>query len=184
MNQKDIKKWYQQHGMEYIEEDWADDSLQPGDAGYQNPRSYRAKGTVADPIRLGLSKLMEHIEQEGGLLILWGERDDRELVEVLEEFFDPYIAMLNYPKGNVLRQFINDRFTYAEAAEEGSLSRWGAWKQVRSAMREVVKLIAQDDLYPSRWKAPDRRQRYYAAEKEAAWRVFARFMERRRNGRN
>lgn len=165
MDEKDIRRWYQQHGVEFIASDWKRDP-ETGESLYPDGLDAERR----DVTRLVDSTWMRFFE-EGQLP--WFLPRDRDTVEALEEFFSPYIAMLPRPKGNVLRQLVNDTLTYQEIAEDRDVSRQGAWKQVNAAVTELVRLVARDD--PAFTPPRDGRRRDKRAELASAAAVLNRF---------
>lgn len=173
---KEVRRWYHDHGMEVIPQDW-DARSETGESdtvlrvtNWHNRILDDNKRTQLRPFTAGDSWWWE------ALTPLWQPRDDRETIERMEAFFAPYIAMLPYPKGNIIRQLFNDRLTYAEAGDREEMTRQGAHAALQRAVRALVKLIAQDD--PSFLPPADGRRRDYDAERAAARRVYDRYMRR------
>jgi hypothetical protein len=179
VDSKKIRRWYQRHGMEYLPEDWG----QRSETGESD-----SKQTATGPYGGQLGNEQTTLVANTGEMQWWWEdkrppwtqRHDRAWVVTLDEFFAPYLSMLNRPKGNLLRQLINDRLTYEAIGKEVGMSKQGAWKQLKSAIQEVTRLIALDD--PEFVPQPDGRRRDRDAEREAAGRVFARYLEGRQHG--
>lgn len=107
----------------------------------------------------------------------WTEAD---WVIVLDDFFAPYLAMLPRDQGELVRQLINDRLTYAEVGQSRRVSRQAAHQRAQTALRDLTLVIAQDD--PAFRREADGRSRNFKAEAEAAERVFDAFLKRREDG--
>lgn len=169
MNPKEVREWYRANGMEYIPEDWGDRFDTGESADREGP----------DPRVLGREHLRVFLP--GSFLegsAPWSQSrssEEREYMEVLEDFFQPYIAMLPRPKGELLRQMMNDQKTYAQIQEdEGRASRGSTVNAGKRALQALIRLIAQDD---PEFVAPlDGRRRDYEAEATAARRVFSRYL--------
>jgi hypothetical protein len=171
VNDKEIRKWYQDNGMEYIPEDWGPRAATGESAAAQPSKQQRPRGeTVYNYRYLGeLSSL------------LWsGERSERDqvLMWALEDFFVPYISQLPRAKGELIRQVMNDQHTFDAVAEDLDMyGRNSAHRAFQRAVRSLVRVIANDD--PSYHAPADGRMRDYNAELEAAERVFDRYMTAR-----
>lgn len=178
---RNVRQWYHKHGVPLREEDWGDrfengESATPSRATEWYGRMFDDnKRTQLRPFTAGDSWWWELLSP------LWPPREDRETIERLEAFFAPYIALLPYPKGNLIRQLFNDRLTYAEAAEGAQLTRQGAYAATRRAVRALTRLVANDD--PDFVPPTDGRRRDYEAERAAAWRVYDRYTRRQDDNR-
>lgn len=157
MNDKEIREWYQANGMEYIAEDWDADAPQ-----------------VQEPERHG--GMRARTIEPNMVLAVHPHRtpEERTRMEALEDFFEPYISMLPRPKGELIRQLINDQKTYeAIRQDEGRASRGSTINAGKRALQALLRLIANDD--PDFTPPADGRRRDYEAERAAAERVFARY---------
>lgn len=166
----DIRRWYQDNGVSYEKEDWGPRSETGESAGRQ-----REKAERSGPDRVsGHDPTSEWWWERQRAP--WRERDvdEAQWAWALEDFFGPYLAMMSRPKGNLLRQLINDGRTYAEIGAYNGVTRQAAYAAVKRAMQDLTKLIARDD--PSFDRPDDGRQRDYEQERASAERVFDRYM--------
>ncbi len=165
----DIRRWYHDNGMPFEEEDWGPRS-ETGESSGPQVQDREREGR--DGIRSSASTpdRMWWWEKQR---FPWRERTqgEKEWLYLLDAFFAPYIAMLPRPKGNLVRQVFGEQMTYREVAEEAGLfDRSGARKRVLAAVRDLTRLIANDDALFS--PPPDGRERDHEAEARAARRVF------------
>lgn len=150
MNEKEIRRWYREHGMSPPDQEPTDRAALMGDL----------------------------LDRES--VPLWTGRsvEDVEYMKALADFFDPYIALMARPKGNLIREYMGLRKTEAEIGKEYGLSQQAVSQALQRALRTLTRLIAMDD---PEWKPPaDKRRRDYEGEKKAAERVFDRYWRRRR----
>lgn len=172
---EDIKRWYQEHGMPYVHEDWQ----------YRDETGESATRQTQPPEERGGQRFVPRDPTEQW----WWERqhfpwrprtfEEREWQEVLEDFFTPYIAMMARPKANLLWQVFGVRATYADAGASEGISRQAAQQAVKRAVRDLTKRIAMDDVL---YRPPtDGRRRDYEEEQRAAKRVFMVYLARRRS---
>jgi hypothetical protein len=181
---KKVRRWYEKHGIEYIPGDWGARSDTGETMSRDNTSSHYGGSKGHSRTQL--------VSSDAGMAWWWEKRslpwlprqwEDQEMVLALDEFFEPYISLLNHPKGNLLRQLINDRLTYEDIGENENISKQAAWKKLRSAVRDLTRLIAYDDpaFGPAEEgrRREDGRRRDYDAEREAAERVFDHYMARR-----
>ena len=77
---------------------------------------------------------------------MWHARTDeeREVLEALEDFFLPYIAVLPKEKASVLDQYLGQRRTQEEIAAAQGVSQQAVSKQLRTALRALINRIAAD----------------------------------------
>lgn len=97
-------------------------------------------------------------------------REEQDWLDLLDRFFAPYIAMLPRPKGNLVRQVFNDLSSYTKVGQENRMARQSAHEAVVRAVRDLTRLIANDD--PLFRPPADRRRRDFEEEARAARRVF------------
>ena len=172
MKLDDIKKWYAKNGMEYIPEDWEGSRTsyfgtkrKGADAGMVL-RGYTAgDGWWADKAYVWAHEARTPQEQM--------------YIELLEEFFTPYLALLSRTDGNLVRQLVlnTHRLTYAELAKKHGLARQSAWEKAQRALQRLTRSIAEDD--PQFEDPKDQRRRDFDAEQDAARRVLKAFILKR-----
>ena len=157
MNDKEIRKWYADHGVEYIPEDWG------------------ARGNKMNFMGTSMPSYILMLEEEGRAKPLWPQRGDgeREYVLALEDFFAPYIALLPRPKGNLIEEYMGMRRTQADLARSEHVSQQAVSKAMKAALRSLTRLIAKDD--PEYVPPQDGRRRDFEGERAAAMRVFVRW---------
>lgn len=178
MNEKEIRRWCHDNGIEYIASDWgprSDTGESAGEASYYGERQEHR-----NVVRWDMTGLLTGREQKSDSAPVWAGRtpEDREYIEALEDFFDPYIAMLPRPKGNLIREYMGMRRTQRDIGRSEGVTRSAVTHALKRALRDLTRLIAKDD---PEWVPPaDKRRRDYEGEKEAAERVFGRYWRRRR----
>lgn len=183
MTQKDIARWYHENKMEYLKDNWGprDENGESASKQVQLPEYATKEGGGSSAVRStdptpGGDSAWWWEEQE----LMWEQRspDEQQWIDALDDFFAPYIAMLPRPKGNLIREVFNDRHTYVEVGKDNQFyDRQAARKAVQRAVRDLTKLIAQDD--PMFRPPLDGRQRDFEAEQRAARRVFVLYLNRR-----
>lgn len=175
MEGKDIRRWYHDHGIPYLEEDWGERADTGESGGPQTQQPQRAAGASVRTIG-STPDMMWWWEKQPWP---WRERGDseRDWLLLLDDFFLPYLALLPRAKGNLLRQVFGDLATYQEVGDAERVSRQAAQQSTVRALRALTRVIAEDD--PAFVAPPDGRRRDYEAEAEAAKRVFLRFVEGR-----
>ncbi len=203
MNEKEIRRWYREHGLEYLPGDWDRRGGTGESASYQPVTPERAPEFGASrstskkihPLsddRLVYEEAMSASEQTslpGGVggthfqsrfHALWAAQrtpEDREEVEAMEEFWFPYLHMLPVPKANILWQVMNARLTYEQIGEARGTSRQAAHDAVRTATRDLLRLVAADE--PRFVPHADKRRRDYEGEEAAALHVLNRYWKGR-----
>ncbi len=170
---KDIRRWYHKHGLPYEEEDWGPRSDTGESAGQQTQHQER---TGRDGVRSSATTPDRMWWWETKALP-WSARSraEQEWVNMLDDFFSPYIAMLPRPKGNLLTHIFAEQLSYAETAKaEGLSSKGSIHKQVQRAVHDLTRLIAEDDalFHPP----ADGRARDFDDEQRAARRVFVLYL--------
>ena len=168
----DIRRWYHQHGMPYEEEDWGPRSEVGESIGLQvQPREREGRdgvrSTASTPDRMWWWE-KQHFPWHPRSLV------EKQWVQLLDDFFTPYLAMLPRPKGNLVRQVYGEQRTYTEVGQESGIARQSAHEAVQRAVRDLTRLIANDD--PLFCPTPDGRRRSYDEEAQAAHRVFAAYL--------
>lgn len=166
----DIRRWYQDNGVSYEKEDWGPRGENGESAGRQ-----REKAERSGPDRVGGHDPTSEWWWERQRAP-WRERDvdEAQWAWKLEDFFAPYISLLSRPKGNLLRQLINDGRTYAEIGEYNGVTRQAAYAAVSRAVQDLTKLIALDD--PNFAWPDDGRKRDFAAERQSAQYVLEQYL--------
>ena len=167
----DIQRWYHNHQMPFLEEDWqlrsdTGESDSPQSQEGERTKEVRSSANTAD-------RLWWWEKQQ----FPWRKRthEEQEWQEKLDQFFAPYLAMLPRPKGNLLRSLYGDLRSFTELGLDARTSRQAAFKAARSARRALIRLIAEDD---PQFVAPvDGRTRDYEGEEYAAERVFFHYLE-------
>lgn len=169
---RDIRRWYSDHGMPYLEEDWGERDESGESSGQQvqeGERTREVRSTAATPDRMWWWE-KQHFP--------WRPRSDeeKEWALTLEEFFTPYVALLPRAKGNLLQQVFGDLRTYGDVGREEGKSRQAAQQATQRALRALVQLVANDDplFRPST-------PRDYEEESRAARRVFVLYLSERRS---
>lgn len=166
MTDKDIRQWYDAHGIEFKGEDWGPRGETGESSGRQN----------ADPDRVGRdyvvsldpAELYAHDDGSlGDIMLLWEQREDHEVLEAIEEFFAPYMSLMPFSKRRVLDEYLLARRTQADLAAEAGVSQQAVSKQLASAVRWLTRTIATD--YPDRIAITDVAAQVYA------WAVFNEF---------
>lgn len=175
MNEKEIRRWCHDNGIEYIASDWGPRSDTGESAGPTAWISQEHRTTAS----WSMGNLLKAADDPTAGS-MWHDRtpEDREYIEALEDFFDPYIAMLPRPKGNLIREYMGMRRTQRDIGRSEGVTRSAVTHALKRALRDLTRLIAKDD---PEWVPPaDKRRRDYEGEKEAAERVFGRYWRRRR----
>lgn len=170
---KDIRRWYHKNRMPFEEEDWGPQAETGESIGPQTQDRERegrdgVRSSATTPDRMWWWEKQR---------FPWRPRtsEEKRWLYALDAFFAPYLAMLPRPKGNLVRQVFGELLTYAEVADdEGLFDRSGARKRVLAAVRDLTRLIANDD--PLFRPPPDGRRRDYEEEAKAARRVFVVFL--------
>jgi hypothetical protein len=180
VNEKEIRRWHHDHGVEYIPEDWTGRS-ETGETIARLPfwGDPRARENMARRANMTPGG-MQALDDSGQAAPLYAGRtaEDREYVMALEDFFDPYIALLPRPKGNLIREYMGMRRTEADIARTAGVTQQAVSQALQRALRALTALVARDD---PEWVPPaDKRRRDYEGEREAAERVFDRYWQKRK----
>jgi hypothetical protein len=172
---KDARRWYAEHHVDVIPEDWGKRDPETGE-GLENV-GHAYWGDSGDARRSGLHRIpggdflqfVVWLEEGGRVSPLWSGRTDeeREVIEALEDFFTPYIATLPKGKASVLDQYLGQRRTQEQIASARGVSQQAVSKQLRAAVRALVRRIAED--------APG----YSEDPSKSAWFVFERYWRNR-----
>lgn len=161
---KEVRQWYDAHGIEFKDEDWGPRSETGESAGRQQ----------ADPDRVGReyvvsldpADLYAHDDGSlGNIMLLWEQREDHEVLDAVEEFFAPYMSLMPFTKRRVLDEYLLARRTQADLAAEAGVSQQAVSKQLASSVRWLTRVIAND----SGLSGSDRE------DSERAWFVFNEF---------
>ena len=173
MDRKDIIKWYEENGMEYIPEDWGPRN-EVGES-LSNDHQGQEKGIGGtSKVAGGWFGANQWQLESGGIPFapIWPPRtpEEQEYVEALDEFFTPYLARLPLAKANVILAYLGERKTQAEIGATQGITQQGVSKELRSAVRQLTRLVALDD--PDFTPPRDARRRDYRAEADAAGRVL------------
>jgi DNA-directed RNA polymerase specialized sigma24 family protein len=185
---KDIKRWYHEHGVPFERQDWGERDYETGESAgpqVQAPEySTEREGTVGERRRTTAVRSTDPTPANTwwweDKKLPWPQRsrEEQSWVEQLDAFFEPYMALLPRPKGNLVRQFINDRRTYQEIADYAGVKRQSAHESVKRAFQDLTRLIARDDPL---WREPaDGRRRDHDAENRSARRVLFVYLNRGR----
>jgi hypothetical protein len=184
VNEDEVKKWYRENGMEYIPSDWGPRSDTGESAGSDLPKD-----------RFGGNSEMAHsrefpvhfwpnwaADENAGVGAMWPPREDQEEVDALDEFFAPYYLRLPQPKANLLMDYFGARNTQSELAGPSGVTQQAISKDLKSAVRALTRLIAED--CPTFNPPEDGRKRDDAEEGRAAQEVlntwwYERFGKRR-----
>ena len=167
-----IRKWYHKHGLEYDKEAWGPRSETGESATPQVQQPERSPGKGGSTSVRSTDPTPERQWWWEKQHFPWRPRgaDEKRWVHLLDDFFAPYIAMLPRPKGNLVTQVYGEQRTYAEVGEEAGIARQSAHEAVQRAVRDLTRLIADDD--PLFHPPTDGRRRDYDEEARAARRVF------------
>ena len=181
MTRSEIKEWCKANGIEFIPEDWGQRDPETGEGLENDPylpsrrdeKTYSLSG--ADELQgaeLALRRGGGHVS-----LHLWPERGDadEDTVEVLDDFFEPYLSLLPRTQGNVLRQYMGERRTYGELGGHHS----SAQERVERALRRLIRLVAEDDPNCPAPGGGRGNRRDFDGEVAAAHRVLDRYWQRR-----
>lgn len=176
MRKRDIKKWYSQHNMEYIPEDWG---LRDPDTGEGLTGTSAADRRTNNKVHTGWFSPGYFAGGREPFSALWRARTEfeQEEIEALDEFFAPYMIQLPLAKQNLIHDYMGWRKTQTEIGEETGISQQAVSKDLRAAIRQLTRLVAEDD--PDFIPAPDGRKRNQALEDEAAGRVLNAWWEKR-----
>jgi len=175
-----IRRWYHKAGLDFQQEDWGTRNDTGESSGRQRQEPERSPGktgstsvrsTDSTPARTWWWEKQHFPWQARGAA-------ERRWIYTLDAFFSPYLAMLPRPKGNLVRQVFADGYTYTEVGQKVGMKRQSAHEAVRRAVRDLMRIIAEDD--PLFHAAADGRRRDYEDEARAARRVLMVYLEKRR----
>lgn len=167
---RDARRWYAKHGFDVIPEDWGKRDQETGEGLENAGNAYWGERNRSDRVtRRGFESEFVWFENAGQLRALWTSRTDeeREVLEALEDFFTPYIALLPKEKASVLDQYLGQRRTQEQIADERGVSQQAVSKQLRAAFRALVRRIAQDAH-----SHDEDISKTFETPAEAAWFVF------------
>lgn len=175
MNDADIRRWYHENKVPYLEEDWGPRGETGESIGPQSQVRERTDTTITAPTT------PDHMWWWEKQHFPWHRRSvsEKEWLRMLEDFFTPYLATMPRAKGNLLMQLYADLSTYAEIGERERIARQSAFEATRRALRDLTRRIAEDD--PEFVPPEDGRRRDYEAELVSARRVLARYIDRKRD---
>jgi hypothetical protein len=164
---KEVKQWYDAHGIEYLPEDWGERDDTGESIGKQSSiaqRVGRDKVPAFDP------EVLNELEgDEGGVVtLLWEQREDHAVLAALEDFFAPYLSWMPSPKRRVLVEYLLGRRSQEDIAVELGVSQQAVSKQLRAAVRWVVREIARG----VRADAPAVYVNGDSTDDELAWETF------------
>lgn len=134
---KQVRLWFHKHGVEYIPDDWGDPRYHHG--------SGNARPTGGLP-KDGQTHSLEYVQPYA--TPPWKQRVselEREKIEALEEFFQPYIAQLPVAKGQVLYEYMFLRRTLEEVG--GYRSKQAAHQALQRALQDLARIVAEDHGY-------------------------------------
>jgi len=206
VNEKEIRNWYRENGLEYLPGDWDRRNEVGESASYQPSMPERAPvyGTAGPGGRVGgwirplsherliyeedASASEQHILPGGApgkhfqsrFHAMWQEQrlpEDREEVEAMEEFWSPYLHMLPVPKANLIWQLMNARLPQSAVADGLGITQQAVSKAAVQAFRDLCRLVAADE--PRFIPPADRRRRLYEDEKMATLHVLNRYWKGR-----
>jgi len=164
---KDARRWYAEHRVNVIPEDWGRRDPETGEGLENVGDAYWGERNHADRVtKRGVASELLWFEDDGLLTALWQPRTDeeRELIEALEDFFTPYIALLPKEKASVLDQYLGQRRTQEQIASAAGVSQQAVSKQLRAAVRALIRLISAD------WELHD--DFINITDEQRAWFVF------------
>lgn len=164
---KETKRWYAEHGFDVFPADWGE-------------RSATGEGLSHDRMRQEprVSLTKDGLPPYRGLLV-WLQRteSDRQVVEAVEDFLVPYLALMPDPKRRILDSYFADRKTQEAVGEVLGVSHQAVSKQLRAAVRTLVRLIARDAARTATEATLLEENGYDDGAR--AWYVFARYWEER-----
>lgn len=179
MTDKEVRQWYDAHGIEYLPEDWGDRDESGESAGKQSGRPERVgrEPVVAyDPESLAQLEGKKQTTRGGLgpdiLTLLWEQREDHVVLAALEEFFTPYLSWMPAAKRRVLDEYLLGRRTQEDIAGELGVDQSTVSRHLRAAVRWVVRELGRD----IRQDLPDDTD---VSDDELAWDVFNLYWIRR-----
>jgi hypothetical protein len=177
MSDKDeVKRWYAEHGIEYLDRDWGPRSEIGESAGVQgmstkdglNTRDPSSKRH--DQERYRNEQQLLRLEEQGRLRFPWLDRQDNEQLAALEDFLTPYIASLPRAQARVLDVWMFGRSSHREVAEALGMTHQNVTSRLRAAGRRLVREIAAGERFMMEVVDGDPHEEL--DDGELAWRVF------------
>lgn len=177
MTDKEVRQWYDAHGMEYDAEDWGPKGDNGESLGKQSSERARVGREYVSPYDPHSLYELEH--DEGGVVrLLWEQREDHAVLEAVEEFFAPHMAVMPGAKRRVLEEYLLGRRSQTDMAGELGVSQQAVSKQLRSAVRWVVRDIADDQRFHAE-VAGDMETASTTDDAALAWTAFNTFWVRK-----
>lgn len=143
---KKIRKWYHDHGMEFKAEDWGQRADTGESTSQQRALGERYSDPTGDRRRVrGWGNLPGDVDsfETGRRGALWYQRSlaERERLERLEEFFDPYLVRLPKRQEDLIRDVVGNRRTFEEIAAQHGSSRQAAYQAFKRAVFALVREV-------------------------------------------
>lgn len=177
MTEQEVRAWHEANGVPYIAEDWGERDPETGE-GLENVGNdyWGEHENTGRVIQMGLTPgLLDWLDGEGIINPAWSQRGlaEREKMEALEEFFAPYLSQLTYAKGNLILQYMGERQSLGAIGKDRGVSRQAIHKQLRTALRMLTKLVAEDHGYTTA------RPRNYGDESRVALEALNEYWKKR-----
>jgi len=166
MSDKEVRRWYAEHELEYIDSDWGP-RLETGEGASKDPALPR-EGSERASIRDEQQLL--RLEEQGRLRFPWLDRQDNDQLQALEDFLTPYVANLPRAQARVLDAWMYGRRSHREVAETLGMDHSNVTKRLRAAGRRLVREIAADQRFMLEVVGEDPQDD--VDDGELAWRVF------------
>ena len=170
----DVKRWYAEHGVEYIESDWGPRDPETGEGLGADPALPREGH---DRVSIRDEQQLLRLEEQGRLRFPWLERADATELAVLEDFLTPYIALLPRAQARVLDEWMYSRKSHREVAETLGMDHSNVTKRLRTAVRRLIREIANDQRFMLEIVGEDPQDD--VGDGELAWAVFLEYRKAR-----
>lgn len=169
---KDVVAWHLEHGIEYIPKDWGERDAVTGEGLENAGNEYWGEREHHSVSSWPLTPAV--LEAQAHRKTLWPPRSgsDRDVMDALEDFFEPYLSMLPRPKGNVVREYMGFRRTQSTIAERKGITQQAVSARLLSAVRHLTRIIAIDDPLYRELAAGDGRRSFQDEAPAAAQRVL------------
>jgi hypothetical protein len=160
--EKEVRQWYDAHGMEYLPEDWDRRDAVGESAGAQHADRDRVGREWVHTLDPEVMYDME-TDEGGRIMLLWSQREDHEVLAAVEEFFTPYIALMPAAKRRVLDEYLLGHRSQEDIARELGVDQSTVSRRLWASARWLTRLVAQDTNDST------------ATDEQRAWAVFNEF---------